>query len=124
MLACENQARRAGVDLGVKNLATVASLDDDIIIEGPKPLRAALKRLARLNRRLSRKVKGSKNREKVQLKVARCHGRIADVRADALHKLPTWLVRTVRLRRHRGPWRQGYAAKRQADAGHQRHGFR
>ena len=60
VLASENQARRVGVDLGVKNLATVASLDDDIIIEGPKPLRAALKRLARLNRSLSRKVKGSK----------------------------------------------------------------
>ena len=83
-----------GVDLGVKNLATVASLDDDIIIDGPKPLRAALKRLARLNRRLSRKVKGSKNRERAQLKVARCHGRVADVRANALHKLTTWLVRT------------------------------
>ena len=42
VLASENQARRAGVDLGVKNLATLASLDGDIIIEGPKPLRAAL----------------------------------------------------------------------------------
>ena len=94
VLACENQARRAGVDLGVKNLATVASLGDDIIIEGPKPLLAALRRLGRLNRRLSRKVKGSKNREKARRRLARCHGRIADVRADALHKLTTWLVRT------------------------------
>ena len=94
VLACENQARRAGVDLGVKNLATVASLDDDIIIEGPKPLRAGLKRLARLNRSLSRKAKGSKNRGKARLRLARCHARIANVRADALHKLTTWLVRT------------------------------
>ena len=94
VLACENQASRVGVDLGVKNLATVAGLDDDINIEGPKPLQAALKRLARLNRSLSRKVKGSKNREKARLKVARCHARIAGVRADALHKLTTWLVRT------------------------------
>ena len=61
MLACENQVRSAGIDLGVKNLATVASLDDEIIIEGPKPLFAMLQRLARLNRRLSRKVKGSRN---------------------------------------------------------------
>ena len=94
VLASENQTRRAGVDLGVKNLATVASLDDDIIIEGPKPLRAALKRLKRLNRSLSRKAKGSKNREKARLSLARCHARIADVRTDALHKLTTWLVRT------------------------------
>ena len=94
VLASENQTRRAGVDLGVKNLATVASLGDEIIIEGPKPLRAALKRLKRLNRSLSRKAKGSKNREKARLRLARCHTRIAGVRTDALHKLTTWLVRT------------------------------
>jgi len=94
VVASENQARRAGIDLGVKHLATLASLDDEIIIEGPKPLRAALKRLARLNRSLSRKVKGSRNREKARLTLARCHARIAGVRADALHKLSTWLVRT------------------------------
>ena len=94
VLACENQARSAGIDLGVKNLATMASLDDEIIIEGPKPLRAALKRLARLNRSLSRKVKGSRNREKAKQRVARLHARVADVRADSLHKLTTWLVRT------------------------------
>ena len=94
VLACETQARRAGVDLGVKNLATVASLDDEIIIEGPKPLRAGLRRLRRLNRSLSRKAKGSKNREKARLRLARCYARIANVRVDALHKLTTRLVRT------------------------------
>ena len=94
VIANENQASRAGVDLGVKNLATVASLGDDIIIEGPKPLRAGLRRLRRLNRSLSRKAKGSKNREKARLRLARCHARIADVRMDALHKLTTRLVRT------------------------------
>ena len=93
VLACENQARSAGIDLGVKNLATVASLDDEIIIEGPKPLRAALKRLARLNRSLSRKVKGSRNREKARQRLARLHARVADVRADSLHKLTTRLVK-------------------------------
>ena len=94
VLASENQARRAGVDLGVKNLATIASLDDEITVEGPKPLLAARRRLRRLQRSLSRKAKGSKNREKARLKVARLHARIAAVRADALHKLTTWLVRT------------------------------
>ena len=94
VIASENQARRAGVDLGVKNLATVASQGDETIIEGPKPLRAALRRLRRLNRSLSRKAKDSKNREKARLRLARCHARIANVRADALHKLTTRLVRT------------------------------
>ena len=94
VLASENQARCAGVDLGVKNLATLASLEQEIMVSGPKPLRAALRRLRRLQRSLSRKVKGSRNRDKARLKVARCHARIADVRADALHKLTTWLIRT------------------------------
>ena len=47
-----------------------------------------------MNLSLSRKAKDSKNREKARLRLARCHARIANVRADALHKLTTWLVRT------------------------------
>ena len=42
MLASENQTRKVGVDLGVKNLATVANLEQEIVVPGPKPLRAAL----------------------------------------------------------------------------------
>ena len=88
-VASESQAGVVGVDLGVKTLAT---LSDSTTVEGPKPLRSALKRLARLNRSLSRKTRGSCNWAKTKLRVARCHARIANVRQDALHKLTTHLV--------------------------------
>ncbi|MFD0853196.1 RNA-guided endonuclease TnpB family protein, partial [Actinomadura adrarensis] len=50
-------------------------------------------RLARAQRELSRKAKGSANRRKAKAKVARIHARIADRRRDFLHKLSTRLVR-------------------------------
>lgn len=87
---CENQARTLGVDLGVKRLAT---LSDGTFIEGPKPLHRTLKRVKRLGRALSRKTKGSRNWEKARRRLARCHRRLAAIRADALHKLTTALVR-------------------------------
>jgi len=88
---CENQARTVGVDLGVKRLATIS---DGTLVEGPKPLRGNIKRLARLNRGLSRKVPDSSNRAKAAMRLARCHARVVSVRGDALHKLTTRLVRT------------------------------
>ena len=91
VVSCESQARTVGVDLGVSRLAT---LSDGTVITGPKPLRSSLKRLARLNRRLHRRLPGSRNRNKMGARVARCHARISDIRGDALHKLTTRLVRT------------------------------
>ena len=52
------------------------------------------KRLRRLSRGLSRKAKGSRNRDKAKRRLARCHARVAGIRSDALHKLTTNLVRT------------------------------
>jgi len=52
------------------------------------------KRLRRLSRGLSRKAKGSRNRDKARLRLARCHARVAGIRSDALHKLTTFLVQT------------------------------
>ena len=92
VVPCENQARTVGVDLGVGRLAT---LSDGTFMEGPKPLRSKLRRLARLNRRLHRKVAGSSNRAKAAMRVARCHGRVVRMRGDALHKLTTSLMRTL-----------------------------
>ena len=89
LVPCENQARTVGVDLGVGRLAT---LSDGTLVEGPKPLRSTLKRLARLNRRLHRKAAGSSNRAKAAMGVARCHARVVSMRGDALHKLTTSLV--------------------------------
>jgi putative transposase len=84
----ENQGV-VGVDLGVKSLATLSTGEE---IVGPKPHKVLLKRLKRLSRSLSRKVKGSKNRFKAKQKLAKLHARIANIRLDALHKLTTSLV--------------------------------
>ena len=62
-------------------------------IANPQYLRRSERRLAHAQRNLSRKQKGSKNREKARLKVAREHARIADQRRDGLHKLTTRLMR-------------------------------
>ena len=72
-----------GVDLGVKNLAT---LSDGTVIPNPRPLGARLRALRKAQQALSRKVKGSVRREKAKKHVARLHARVADVRADAINK--------------------------------------
>jgi putative transposase len=78
-----------GVDLGIKTLATCS---DGRTIENPKALRKNLKKLARLGRSHSRKVKGSKNRKKATRELARMHARIANIRKDALHKATSSLI--------------------------------
>ena len=85
----ENQGA-VGVDLGVSALATLSTGE---IITGPKPHKALLDRLRRLSRSLSRKQKGSRNRQKAKAKLARLHARIANIRLDALHKLTTEITR-------------------------------
>ena len=79
-----------GIDLGVKHLAV-----DSSGVEYPsnKYLAKSQKKLARLQRQLSRKPNGSKRREKARIKVARLHEHIANQRKDQLHKLTTQLVR-------------------------------
>ena len=72
-----------GVDLGVKNLAT---LSDGTVIPNPRALGARLKALRKSQQALSRKVMGSVRREKAKERVARLHARVADVRADAIYK--------------------------------------
>ena len=72
-----------GVDLGVKNLAT---LSDGTVISNPRALGARLKALRKAQQAMSRKVKGSARRERAKERVARLHARVADVRADAIHK--------------------------------------
>lgn len=78
-----------GVDLGIKELATLSTGE---VIPSLKPHRAAHARLTRLSRSLSRKQKGSSNRAKAKTKLAKLHLRIARVRSDALHKLTTRLA--------------------------------
>ena len=72
-----------GVDLGVKNLAT---LSDGVVFPNPRALGTRLRALRKAQQALSRKVKGSARREKAKERVARMHARVADVRADAINK--------------------------------------
>lgn len=85
----ENQGA-VGVDLGVTRLATLSTGETFI---GPKALGTLLDRLRRLSRSLSRKVKGSRNRVKAKLKLARLHARITHLRREGLHQLTTSLTR-------------------------------
>lgn len=80
-----------GVDLGITALATFS--DDTPKIAAPKPLRRYLAKLKRLARGYSRTQRGSNNRAKAKTKLARLQRRIADIRADVLHKLTTSLTR-------------------------------
>ena len=79
-----------GVDLGISKLAT---LSDGKVFENPKPLFKAEKRLARLQRDLSRKEFQSKNWYKAKLKVQRAHRKIADIRICAIHHLTSYLAK-------------------------------
>ena len=83
-----------GVDLGVSALAALSTGE---VISGPKALACLLPRLRRLSRSVARKQKGSANRKKARLKLARHYTRIANIRADALHKLTTDLTRRFEL---------------------------
>jgi putative transposase len=78
--------KMVGLDLGLKSFVVTSDGED---IRNPKYYRRDERRLARLQRRHSRKRRGSKNREKARKKVARVHARIADKRRDYQHKLST-----------------------------------
>ena len=79
-----------GVDLGVKNLAT---LSDGTVVENPRYLKKSERKLKKAQQALSRKVKDSNRRAKARMKVARLHARVANQRLDGLHKLTTWLAK-------------------------------
>ncbi|MEZ0612004.1 RNA-guided endonuclease TnpB family protein [Fibrella sp. WM1] len=85
---CENQA--IGVDLGIKDFAVLSNGER---IANPRYLNKSLKRLRRVQRRMSKKQKGSKNRDKARVRVARVHEKVANQRADFLHKTTTSLMR-------------------------------
>lgn len=82
--------KSVGLDLGITDLAT---LSDGTKIKAPKPLKNKLKKPRRLNKSLSRKQKGSNNREKVKTKPSRLYYKIFNIRKDFLHKLTTDLVK-------------------------------
>jgi len=79
-----------GIDAGITSLVTLSTGEK---ITNPRHERRDRARLALAQRRMSRKAKGSANRAKARMKVARVHARITDRRRDFLHKLTTRLVR-------------------------------
>jgi len=81
----------AGVDLGIMALATVS---DGTKIENPHALKNDLSKIRRLQRMVSRRQKGSANREKARQKLAKAHMRVANIRKNALHQTTSLLART------------------------------
>jgi putative transposase len=78
-----------GLDVGITSLIVTSDGDK---ISNPKHFKRLRKKLKKAQKTLSRKQKGSKNRHKARLKVAKVHGQISDSRKDFLHKLTTQLV--------------------------------
>lgn len=79
-----------GLDVGIKSFAVSS---DGVEYPNPKYLRQSEKKLARLQRQLSRKTKGGANWNKARIQIARLHEHIANQRRDMQHKLSTRIVR-------------------------------
>lgn len=80
---------KVGIDLGLSHFAILSTGEK---IAAPNTFRKNEEKLAKLQRRLAKKTKGSANRKKAKLKVAKLHAKIADSRKDFLHKFSTRLV--------------------------------
>jgi putative transposase len=80
-----------GIDLGIKEFAITS---DGQHIKNPKYLKKTEKKLAKLQKELSRKQIGSSNRNKARIKVARQHEKISNQRKDFLHKTSTNIIRS------------------------------
>lgn len=81
--------KEVGIDLGLTH-AVITS--DGLKVNNQKYYRLQEKRLAKAQRKLSKKRKGSSNRAKARLRVAKIHAKISDQRKDFAHKLTTKLI--------------------------------
>ena len=90
----EPTLKEVGIDLGLKDFAITSDGDKK---SNPKHLKKSLKRLKMLQKRLSRKQKGSCNRDKMRIRVAKIHEHITNQRKDFLQKYTTWLVHNYDL---------------------------
>ena len=79
-----NKGGQIGIDAGLKNLYTDSNCETTV---NPRTLAKHEKRIRRLQRSLSRKKKGSKNREKARRKLAAEHEKVANIRNDFQHKI-------------------------------------
>ena len=85
-----HEVKVLGVDLGIK---TTLFTSEGKPVNGPTPLKKALKQLRRANRRAARRVKGSKNQIKAYRQIAKIHARVVNVRRDFQHKITTQICR-------------------------------
>jgi putative transposase len=87
---------RAGVDVGVRVLATVATAGGEVIarVANPRPLEAALKELRHLGRERSRRIPGSRRYARTQQEITRLQRRVADIRGHHVHNLTSRLAKT------------------------------
>ncbi len=92
--ALPKSPNQIGLDLGITSLVALSNGEK---IANPKTFKAKLRKLRKAQKVLSRKKKGSNNRHKARLKVAKVHAEISDARNDFLHKLTTRLVRENQL---------------------------
>jgi putative transposase len=83
-------SNQIGLDLGITSLVALSTGEK---ISNPKNFKAKRRKLKKAQKALSRKQKGSNNRHKARLKVAKVYTEISDARKDFLHKLTTQLVR-------------------------------
>ena len=79
-----------GIDMGVKRFATLSNGD---FVEPLNPFKQEQEKLAKLQRKLARQKKGSRNSRKTKRKIARLHRYIADSRRDFLHKTSTKIAK-------------------------------
>lgn len=86
----DSPTKALGIDLGLESFITTS---DGVKVPPLKSYRKAELRLKREQRKFSRKKKGSKNREKQRIKLARAHRKVARQRSDYLHKLSHSLVK-------------------------------
>ena len=84
-----NSDKSIGMDWGLKDFVTTS---DGEKVTAPKYYRRSEKKLAKAQRDLSRKEKGSKNRQKARVKVAKAYAKVANQRKDFLHKLSSTIV--------------------------------
>ena len=95
LVDCEEQEKlpksdnKIGIDLGIKEFAITS---DGKMIKNPRHLRKSEEKLRKLQKDLSRCKKGSKNREKCRVKVAKQHEKIVNQRKDFLHKLSKQII--------------------------------
>lgn len=88
-IALPSNNKKIGLDLGIKDLITTSSGDR---FTNPKTIYTYEKKLAKLQRQLSKKKNGSNNKNKQRRRVARLHEKISNIRKDNLHKISNKLI--------------------------------